>query len=134
MIDTSRDPQIVDLVTQAYSAAGPQERAGRWVMGRPWYDRLRAAACTEEQERMRAAAHANLMVSAAEPPPARCPACGAGPFADMRAFTGHVAAMADPQNREPDPRDQLFGIPIEVCEDGGEPHLASTQPISPFGI
>jgi hypothetical protein len=128
----ARDP-VIELVTQAYSAAGPLERTGKWVMDRPWYDRLRAAACTEEQERARAREHADIRIDPNAWLPGRCPVCMAGPFADMKAFTDHVSAMADPANREPDPRDQLFGIPMEVREDGGEPHLASTQPSSPFG-
>jgi hypothetical protein len=130
MIDMTRDPGIVDLVTQAYSAFTGRDAAVtpsndvRWVMGRSWYDRLRAAAWTEEQERARAREHAHIWIST-EDPPRCCPVCMAGPFADMKAFTDHVAAMADPANREPDPRDRLFGFQIEVREDGGEPHLAS---------
>jgi len=138
MIDAARDPEIVDLVTQAYCAFTGRDAAvtpsndARWVMGRSWYDRLRAAAWTEEQEQARAREHADIWISAEGPPPGCCPVCMAGPFADVKAFTDHAAAMADPANREPDPRDRLYGFQIEVREDGGEPHLASTHPASPI--
>lgn len=124
MTDMTRDPQLVDLVTQEYRAS-PDRADARWVMGRSWYDRLRAVAVTDEQERARAREHASLWISTAAPPPDQCPVCGAGPFADIGAFTGHVAAMADPASREPNTSDHLFGLPIEVREDGGEPHLVS---------
>ena len=127
------DP-VIELVTQAYSTAGPLERTGKWVMNRPWYDRLRAAACTEEQERIRASEHKRIWIVWGSPPPKRCQACPAGPFADMHAYSAHIAAMADPANREPDPRDRLFGLQIEVREDGGEPHLASPQPSASVGL
>ena len=126
MMDMTSDPEIIDLVMQAYRAFTGRDVPSndvRWVMGRPWYDRLRAAAWTEEQERARAREHAHIWISTEDPRPGCCPVCMAGPFADMAAFTDHVAAQADPANREPDPRDRLFGFQIEVREDGEEPRL-----------
>ncbi len=97
-----------DLLIKAYYATDNRMRAPacRWVMNRAWYDRIRAEAS-----------------GPAAGPPYQCPACPSGPFADMRALAGHVAAMADPLNREPAAGDQLLGIPVEVRENGGEPHL-----------
>jgi hypothetical protein len=118
----------------AYAAACQQERADghtRWVMSRPWYDRLRAEACTEDQEAARALAHASVWLSAMAEPPLACPACGGGPFVTMDDLVGHVAAMADPANREPDHADCLFGLRMEVRDDGGEPHLETTFPAAP---
>lgn len=54
---------LIDVCTQAYSTwkwRGP----ARWVMDRPSYDRLRAEAVHEDQERARAREHANVMVRA----------------------------------------------------------------------
>ncbi len=114
-----------DLLIKAYYATDNRMRAPacRWVMNRAWYDRIRAEAVTDEQERERAAAHSGSCSGPAAGPPYQCPACPSGPFADMRALAGHVAAMADPLNREPAAGDQLLGIPVEVRENGGEPHL-----------
>lgn len=40
--------------------------------------------------------------------------------AECEALTGRGT---DPETWVPDPRDMLFGIFVEVREDGGEPHL-----------
>lgn len=40
--------------------------------------------------------------------------------ADCDAFYDR---QTDPDTWIPDPGDQLFGIPVEVREDGGVPHL-----------
>lgn len=117
---------LIELCNQAYAATRNWERQDsrmRWVMDRPSYDRLRAEAINEDQESARARQHANILVRADAQPPHRCPACPAGPFATMRELSEHVAAMADPSNREPAEGDQLFGIAIVVREGGGEPHL-----------
>lgn len=48
--------------------------------------------------------------------------------ADCEAITGH---QTDPDTWVPDPGDTMFGIAIEVRDDGGEPHLetpAAPQP------
>jgi len=120
---------VVDLCTRAYSAASGQPGTGRarWVMGRDWYDRLRAELVPEDQERERARAHADTMVSASANPPLNCPACIAGPFATVAELTEHVTAMADPANREPAEGDVLFGMLIDVRADGGEPHLETVR-------
>lgn len=118
----------------AYAATSQPERADgrtRWVMSRPWYDRLRAEACTEDQEAMRARAHAGMLVATMAAPPYECPACGAAPFATMNDLATHIAAMADPANREPDHGDCLFGLRMEVRDDGGEPHLETAWPAAP---
>lgn len=120
---TTRDA-LFRLVAETHAAADSWTRQhGRWVMDRPWYDRIRAAACTEEQEQIRAEAHRCLYIAADASVPGRCPACGKGPFSTMAEFTEHVLAMADPRNREPADGDALFGILIEVREGGGSPHL-----------
>ena len=36
----------------------------------------------------------------------------------------------DPENWAPKPEDQLFGLPVKVREDGGEPHLSESLPAS----
>jgi hypothetical protein len=95
----------------------------RWVMDRASYDRIRAAAMTEEQETARARAHAMGWLPVLTEAPYACLVCPSGPFATMAALNSHVAAMTDPANREPDDHDSLFGIYIEVREDAGEPHL-----------
>ena len=40
--------------------------------------------------------------------------------ADCEVYNGR---RTDPDTWMPDPGDQLFGIPVEVREDGGVPHL-----------
>lgn len=102
---------------------------GRWVMDRTWYDQIRAACLTEEQELARASAHQNLMVSITAPFPRNCPACSMGAYATMDDLTSHVLAMADPRNRDPDTADCLLGIPIDVRDDGGKPHIET--PLTP---
>lgn len=117
---------LQDLCTRAYHATANWERADnrlRWVMSRPWYDRLRAETATEDREAARAQAHVNARILSREQPPYKCPACPAGPFASLEELYDHATAMADPANREPADGDCLFGIRIEVREDGGEPHL-----------
>lgn len=117
------DP-LMDVVQREYFAGRRPDRPGarlRWVMDRPNYDRLRAACTTEMDELARARAHARVMVS--EGDPRRCPVCGEGPFDPPDGLGEHVRQLADPNYREPNPRDQLFGYPIQVRADGGEPHL-----------
>lgn len=92
-------------------------------MGRDWYDRLRAELVPEDQERERAREHASASVSPETAPPYCCPICPAGPFATAEELVGHMTALSDPANREPAPADVLFGLPIDVRADGGEPHL-----------
>lgn len=121
--DAATYDALYKLVTGAYADTDWLTRHhGRWVMDRSWYDRIRAAFCTEEQERIRADAHRLMYVMDAIVP-GKCPACGKGPFTTMDEFTGHVRAMADPRNREPVDGDCLMGIPIEVREGSGPPHL-----------
>jgi hypothetical protein len=116
--------EVLELCTQAYATMDARDRAAsRWVMSRPWYDQLRAEACTEDQETMRAKAHTRVLVNATDPWPHTCPACGGGLFATMGDLAAHVAAMADPASREPGHGDTLFGVTMEVREDGGKPHL-----------
>jgi hypothetical protein len=115
------DEGIVAMITAKYRAATPQARA--WVMDRPWYDRVRAACVTEQQEQARAREHGLVMIADGAGPPPHCAACPAGPFADMDAYAVHLQVMADPACREPDPMDLLFGYPVEVRHGGGEPHL-----------
>ena len=95
----------------------------RWVMDRASYDRIRAAAMTEDQEAARVQAHINARILSGDQPPYKCPVCPVGPFADLGELYDHMTAMSDPANREPDDHDCLFGIYIEVRADGGEPHL-----------
>lgn len=121
MLDTANP--VIRIVTDAYCAAKPIDGPVVWVMDRSWYDRLRAACCTEEQERARAREHAHVWVAEASVAPRRCPACVCGPFADMGEYLAHLSVMADPAFREPDPRDELFAIRIEVRDGGGQPHL-----------
>jgi hypothetical protein len=119
-----------DLMRHLYSQlppdAGFAQWAGaplRWTMNREWYDRIRAAFCSEDQERARAAAHASAWIPASAAGLVTCPVCPAGPFASLADLSAHVAAMADPANREPAGRDYLLGFPIDVRADGGVPHL-----------
>lgn len=105
------------------SAGNRRDGSSRWVMDRASYDRIRAAAMTDEQELARATAHAVARLPIPAEAPYTCPACGAGPFAAMADLNDHVAAKGDPANREPADGDSLLGIPIEVREDGGVPHL-----------
>lgn len=115
---------LCTLATEAHAAADPWTRQhGRWVMDRAWYDRIRAAFCTEEQEAARAGAHRCLYIAADASVPGWCRACGKGPFATVAGLTGHVLAMADPRNREPADGDSLFGSLIEVREGSGPPRL-----------
>jgi hypothetical protein len=100
----------------------PVDSGARWVMDRASYDRLRTATCSPEQELARASAHRRIMIEADAPPP-RCPACRQGPFDGLAELTEHVVRMSDPQYREPGPGDRLYGIAVEVREDGGMPHL-----------
>lgn len=133
MSDVSADPrqmtpdQLLKVCYETFSAADPWSRVdysgARWVMSRLWYDCIRAAACSPEQELALARAHADLMIQVNAPLPIKCPVCQRGPFADLGALSEHVIAMSDPQNREPHPGDYMFGVPIEVREDGGMPHL-----------
>lgn len=119
---------LMELCDQACRVSGNwmrQDPRTHWVMSRADYDRIRAEGMTDEQERARAAAHANALISAETQPPYSCPACGYGPFAAMQELGAHIIAMADPQNREPSSRDRLFGFPIEIREGEGEPHLRS---------
>ena len=111
-----------DLACAAF-AVDRMDMRYRWVMDRASYDRIRAAAMTEDQERARAQAHANALLPVLTEAPYACPACPSGPFGTMRELNDHGVAMADPASREPDDRDCLFGIYIEVRDDGGEPHL-----------
>lgn len=41
----------------------------------------------------------------------------------MEDLAAHAAAMADPLNREPADGDRLLGIPLEVIDGGGLPHV-----------
>lgn len=116
--------ELLEQLLDTRQAADPLARMyGQWVMDRASYDQIRAACLTEEQERARASAHQNLMVSLTAPFPRNCPACCMGAYATMDDLTSHVLAMADPDNRDPDTADCLFGIPIDVRDDGGEPHI-----------
>jgi hypothetical protein len=126
MDDVTTPVSVMDLCTRAYHATSNWERGAghlRWVMDRSWYDRLRAQVVPEDQEAERARAHASAWIEAAAEPPHRCPVCPGGPFGTMKELTAHIGAMADPANREPSEGDQLFGIALEVRDDGGEPHL-----------
>ena len=125
------DKEVVAVVTAEYRSRTGRERA--WVMDRPWYDRLRAALVTQEQEQARAREHGLVMIAAGAGPPARCPACPEGPFADLGAYLTHLRRLADPSWREPDPRDRLFGFPLEVRDGGGQPHLVADPGIMGSG-
>jgi len=123
-----------DLIKFCYAAYGAAEPAGRhdylgarWVMDRTWYDCVRAAVCTPEQELERARAHLQMMIDVNAPPPVRCPACHAGPFASLGELSEHAVMMADPGNREPDTRDWMLGVRIEVRDGGGAPHLETVD-------
>jgi hypothetical protein len=122
------DPEVIKACYQALADAGIRraDPAARWIMDRGWYDRIRAAMPTE-QEFARARAHADLMVPADAAGELKCPACGDGPFDGMRGLTEHVIAQADPMNREPSGRDRLFGLCIDVRDDGGRPHLETNR-------
>lgn len=115
---------VLNEVYEAYEAADPslRYRGGRWIMDRGWYDRIRAAAFTEEQERIRADAHARAIVPVLADFPLHCPACPSGPF-EWPGLIEHVRMMSDPLNREPGTADVLFGLPILVREEGGAPHV-----------
>lgn len=95
---------------------------GCWVMDRSWYDQVRAALTSDEQERARAAAHSQVYIAADEGP-FQCPACGQRPFATLPEMAEHVMNMGDPDYREPNPGDYLLGLPIVVREGAGRPHL-----------
>lgn len=129
---TSPDP-LLELIRSEYLGRGERfadrPRAQlRWVMNRPSYDRVRAACVTDEQERARADEHARVWIPADPVAGLPCPVCSAGPFDGAATFAAHMQVMADPERREPDPRDQMFGYPIEVRPDGGEPHLDECWP------
>lgn len=124
---TDKEALYSDLARMLGSYGGDR-RFSCWVMDRASYDRIRAMAMTEEQETARALAHATAWIPILAQAPYLCPACPDGPFADMAGLTAHVAAMADPANREPLDGDMLFGIPIEVREDGGVPHIEDRTP------
>jgi hypothetical protein len=115
---------VAALCFRVYDAASALDRERcRWVMDRPWYDRLRAEAMTEDQEAIRAQAHASAWLVSLAGPPFKCPVCAAPPFGSKGELYDHVNAMADPSSREPVDGDSLFGIPLTVRADGGEPHL-----------
>jgi hypothetical protein len=124
------DPEVIKVCYQAYMDAGLGiiDPHARWIMNRAWYDRVRAT-MPPELEIARANAHAVALMAAPPSFPTDCPVCRSGEFADMWSLSEHVAAMADPQNREPAPSDRLFGIPIEVTDDGGAPHLDAPTPL-----
>ena len=115
-------------LVSASASYGGDRRSSRWVMDRLSYDRIRAAAMTDEQELNRALAHFDARILVLSEPPYACPACPAGPFATMAELSEHVRAMADPTNKEPQSGDYLLGIPVEVRDDGGAPHL---EPVTP---
>lgn len=118
-----------DLLVRAYDVTDNWQRdpAQRWVMDLGWYRQVRAAAVTEEQEEARAHAHANAYFGPTIAPSGGCPVCASGPFGSMRELSDHMALMSIPAYREPDPADQLFGLPIDVRDDGGEPRLESPR-------
>ena len=122
--------ELIRFCYASYAAADVADRndylGGRWVMERVWYDCLRAAMCTPEQELERARIHRGMMISVDAPLPLRCPACHKGPFADLGALSEHAILMSDPQNREPDTQDYMLGVRIEISEGAGAPHLTHT--------
>jgi hypothetical protein len=124
------DDGILELCRQAYGTVSDRdldENRLLWVMDLASYKQVRAAAVTEDQERARAQAHANAWLRVPAEAPYACPVCPSGPFGTMGELYGHVTIMADPANREPDDHDCLFGIYIEVRDDGGLPHLEQRQ-------
>lgn len=126
MSTPEQDNLIRHLYSQLPPDAGFAQWAGaplRWAMSREWYDRIRAAFWSEDQERARAAAHASVWIPATADGLITCPVCPGGPFGSLADLSEHVAAMADPAHREPDSKDYLLGFPVHVRDDGGPPHL-----------
>lgn len=124
MDEADRAATMGRLRAELARTPGAHARRTRWVMDRASYDHVRAMAMTAEQETARAVAHAAAWIPVLVEAPYTCPACGAGSsFATIGTLNDHVAAMADPTNREPADGDCLFGIRIEVRDDGGAPHL-----------
>ena len=52
---------------------------------------------------------------------------------EVTAILTHLRWLADPSWREPDPRDRLFGFPLEVRGGGGQPHLVADPEIMGSG-
>lgn len=116
------------MLAEAESSASLSARQdGVWVMGRAWYDRVRPAALTEEQEHEHADAHRFLWVSQGCDVSA-CPACGR-PVDGWAGLQVHMGLFADPLYREPDAGDHLFGHPLRVVDGDVAPRLVSRETV-----